>query len=129
MSINRAFLAGNIGREIKERRNGDKLVVSFSLATDRYKGNGEKPDTDWHKVVVFGVLAETVLRECKSGNRITVEGNIRYRSYIKTNETANTWVTEIIADRIFFSSSPKSKPAKAPTESQDASYGDDDYEL
>ena len=59
--INKVMLLGRLGKEPEVRYTQDgSMVVNFSLATDEsYKKDGEKVQkTEWHKIVVFGKLAE-----------------------------------------------------------------------
>jgi single-strand DNA-binding protein len=83
--MNRTILIGYVGRdpEVKFLANGTP-VANFSLATDdSYKDkNGEKQKrTDWHRIVIFGKLAEVVQKYVKKGAQLALEGKVQTRSW------------------------------------------------
>ncbi|HDR04486.1 MAG TPA: single-stranded DNA-binding protein [Candidatus Marinimicrobia bacterium] len=101
-SANRVVLVGHLGKEPEFRHTAnDKVVANFSLATTVRSKNdkGEFVDnTDWHRVVVWGNLAEYVKTLLK-GQMVYVEGRITYRDYVD-KENIKRYVTEIWADTI-----------------------------
>ena len=81
------MLIGNVGKEPDVRYyDTDQAVAQFPLATTE-RGytlqNGTKvPDhTDWHNLVVWRGLAKVVEKHVHKGDKLYVEGRIRYRSY------------------------------------------------
>ena len=69
-SVNKVILVGNLGRdpEIRKMQSGDS-VANLSLATseswnDRQTGE-KKEKTEWHRVVIFGKLADIAERYLK----------------------------------------------------------------
>ncbi len=111
MSLNKAMLIGNVGKDPEVRyannqtSSGDQTaprVASFPLATsDRYRdrsGNVHE-NTEWHNIVAWRGLADTVEKFVRKGTQIYVEGRIRTRSW--TDQTgAKRYTTEIVADNI-----------------------------
>ena len=108
MSINKAILVGNVGRDPdiryfdkeSERKNS---VASFTLATTERGytlANGTQvPDrTEWHNIVAWRGLAELAEKYIRKGSQIYVEGKITTRSWEKEGITRYT--TEIVADTI-----------------------------
>lgn len=98
MSLNKACLLGNVGSdpEIKVFENGNK-VANFSIATSENWKNkeGEKQmSTEWHKVAVFGKLADIVEKYVKKGQQLYVEGKIKTRSWGDGSEKKYT--TEVV---------------------------------
>ena len=95
---NKVQLLGNIGQapEIKEITGGKK-VANFSLATNEVwrDANGEKQiETQWHRIVAWGKLAELIEKYTTKGSEIMVEGKLINRSYVdKNNDTK--YITEI----------------------------------
>jgi single-strand DNA-binding protein len=95
---NKVQLVGNIGNapEIKEIAGGKK-VANFSMATNEvYKNaNGEKQtETQWHRMVAWGKLAELIEKYTTKGSEIMIEGKLINRSYVdKNNETK--YITEV----------------------------------
>lgn len=98
-SINKAILIGNVGKQpdIRTMQNGGK-VANFSLATsERWtdKGSGEKKErTEWHRIVVFGNLAEVVEKYVHKGSKVYVSGAIQTRKYEKDGQ--DHYTTEIV---------------------------------
>ena len=81
MSLNKAMLIGNLGRdpEIKYLQTGT-TVATFSLGTnEKYKDkNGETKETvEWHNITCFGKLAEIVGEYLSKGSHVYIEGSIR----------------------------------------------------
>lgn len=104
MSINKAILIGNVGRDPELRRNAANGhdVASFSLATNktwRDKATGErKQSTEWHRVVVFAEgLVKVVEDYVRKGSRIFVEGEIKTRRWTD-RAGVERFTTEIVVD-------------------------------
>lgn len=104
MSLNKAMLIGNVGKDPEVRTlDGGKMVATFSLATTE-KGytlqNGTTvPDrTEWHNIVVWGGLAKVVQQYVRKGSSLYIEGKIRTRNYDKDGQ--KKYVTEIFADNM-----------------------------
>lgn len=101
--VNKVILVGNLGKdpEVRAMDSGRK-VANFPLATtESYKdrdGNRQE-QTEWHNVVFWGPIAETIERYLKKGSQIFVEGRIRTRSYQdKDNQTR--YITEIMGQNL-----------------------------
>ena len=80
MSINKAIVVGNLGRdpEVRALPSGQN-VANFSVATKaRFKDqNGEQQErTEWHRVVAFGKLADNCQRLLSKGRQVYVEGRL-----------------------------------------------------
>ena len=85
MSVNKVILVGRLGRDPESRFTASgQAVCNFSLATDRsYKDrNGQtQKQTEWHKIVVWGKLAEICQKYLKKGSQIFIEGRIQSRQW------------------------------------------------
>ena len=85
MSVNKVILVGRLGRDPESRFTGSgQAVCNFSLATDRsYKDrNGQTTkQTEWHKIVAWGKLAEICQKYLKKGSQIFIEGRIQSRQW------------------------------------------------
>lgn len=85
-SVNKVILIGNCGKdpEIRAMQNGGK-VANVSIATSeswKDKATGEKKEkTEWHRIVVFGPLADIVERYVKKGSKIYVSGALQTRKW------------------------------------------------
>lgn len=103
MSLNKVMLIGNVGQDPNVRYlEGNAKVASFTLATtERFKDrSGQlRENTEWHNIVVWRGLADTVEKYVHKGTQLYVEGRIQSRSY--DDKTGNKrYVTEIIADNV-----------------------------
>ena len=103
--MNKVMLIGNVGQEPEVRYVDQGVAVArLSLATSE-KGytlqNGTQvPDhTDWHTVLLWRKLAEIVEKYVHKGDRMYIEGRIRYRSY-DDKQGQRRYVTEIWADNL-----------------------------
>jgi single-strand DNA-binding protein len=76
-SVNKVILVGNVGKDadVRNTKKGD-VIVSFSLATSEKWDGGE--DTQWHRVDVFGKLANAIQDYVKKGRQVYVEGQLVY---------------------------------------------------
>lgn len=101
MSVNKAILVGNVGKdpEIRYLESG-VAIARFSLATSEvYKNkDGEKiSNTEWHNIVLWRGLAEIAEKYVKKGSQLFIEGRIKTRSY--TDKDGNIkYTTEIVGD-------------------------------
>ena len=111
MNLNKAFIVGNITRdpELKSLPNGGN-VCNFSVATNRTwtdKSSGKKEQaTEFHNIVVFGKMADTVAQYMRKGSQILVEGRIQTRSW-EGKTGGKQYRTEIVAESIQFGAKPK----------------------
>ena len=84
--INKVILVGNLGAkpEIKYAANGN-AVANLSVATsDSWtdKNTGQKQErTEWHRVSLFGKLAEVAAQYTDKGSKVYVEGKLETRKY------------------------------------------------
>jgi single-strand DNA-binding protein len=102
--LNQAQIIGHVGRDpdVRSLQNGD-TVASFSIATTekwKDKSTGEQREaTEWHRVSVFGKLAEIVQKWVKKGSLVYVSGKIVTRKYQDKDGTEKQ-VTEIRVDSL-----------------------------
>lgn len=101
-SVNKVILVGNLGADPETRysTSGDAVCNIRMATTDRIrdKTSGEyKENTEWHRVVFFGKLAETASQYLKKGRQIYVEGRIRTNKW-QDKEGNERYTTEIIAN-------------------------------
>jgi single-strand DNA-binding protein len=99
-SVNKVILIGNLGRdpEIRTMQNGGK-VANLSLATSetwRDKASGERKEkTEWHRVVIFGNLAEIAEKYLKKGSKVYVSGSLQTRKWTDQSGTEK-YTTEVV---------------------------------
>ncbi len=116
MSVNKAILIGNIGRDVELRHTpGGMAVAKFSLATNERRKDKEgnwQDQTEWHNIVAFGKLAEFCGQYLGKGRTVYVEGSIRTRTY-DDDKGNRRYFTEIISQTIRFVG-PKPQGGAAP---------------
>ncbi len=99
-SLNQVNLIGRLGQdpEFKALQNGG--VANLSLATSekwRDKQSGEQKEaTEWHRVVVYGKLAEICRDYLSKGGLIYIEGSLKTRKW-QDQSGQDRYTTEIVA--------------------------------
>lgn len=100
--VNKVILIGNLGADpdIRYLGSGDP-VANISVATSeswRDKQTGQQQDrTEWHRIVVYGKMADVVSKYMKKGTKVYIEGSLRTRKWQdKTGQERYT--TEIICN-------------------------------
>lgn len=103
--MNKVMLIGNVGKdpEVKYVDQG-VAVATVALATSErgytLQNGTQVPDrTDWHTVILWRGLAEVVGKYVHKGDKLYVEGRVRYRSY-DDKQGQRRYVTEIWADNL-----------------------------
>ncbi|MBQ0761708.1 single-stranded DNA-binding protein [Marinobacter psychrophilus] len=100
--INKVILIGNLGQDPDTRYtpNGN-AVVNLSIATDEsYKDRqtGQMvPKTEWHKIVMFGKVAEVAGQYLRKGSKIYVEGKLQTRKW-QNKDGQDVYTTEVVVD-------------------------------
>lgn len=112
-SVNKVMLIGNLTRDVELRHTKEGTPVSsFALATNRNwtQESGEKrEETDFHRIVAWGKLAELCEKYLKKGRKVYVEGRLHSHSSTD-NEGLQKAVTEInISDMVMLDSKPQEK--------------------
>lgn len=103
-SVNKVILIGNLGRDPETRYapSGD-AICNITLATSetwKDKTTGEKREqTEWHRVVFFGRLAEIVAQYLRKGSPVYVEGRLQTRKW-QDKDGHDRYTTEIRADEM-----------------------------
>jgi len=103
-SVNKVILVGNLGRDPETRYMPDgAAITNVSVATSfqwNDKASGEKKEeTEWHRVVFRGKLAEVAGEYLKKGSQVYVEGRLRTRKW-QDKEGQDRYTTEIVGDRM-----------------------------
>lgn len=125
MAINKAIILGFVGQAPQVRNVSETIkVADFRLATtEKWKDkNGEaKEQTEWHNVVCFRGLADTVAKYVQKGHQLYVEGKLRTREY--EGKTGKQYRTEIVADNIQILTRPASNQAPGAPANPAVNYG------
>lgn len=101
-SLNKVMLIGNLGKdpELKYTPSG-QAVATFSLATTRKwrdKEGGDKEDTQWHNVKVWGRTAEVANQYLKKGRQVFIEGRLETRQYEQDGQ--KKYFTEVVCEQM-----------------------------
>ena len=100
--VNKVILVGNLGQdpEVRYMPNGG-AVANITLATSeswRDKATGEmKEQTEWHRVVLFGKLAEVAGEYLRKGSQVYIEGQLRTRK-LTYQSGAEKYTTEVVVN-------------------------------
>lgn len=100
--VNKVILVGNLGQdpEVRYLPSGG-AVANITLATSeswRDKATGEqKEQTEWHRVVLFGKLAEVAGEYLRKGSQVYIEGQLRTRKWTDQSGT-DKYTTEVLVN-------------------------------
>ena len=103
MSLNKAMIIGNLGRdpEMRYTPNG-QAVTQFTVAVNHnYKDStGEwKEETEWFRVVAWAALAERTAENLRKGRKVYVEGRLQTRSW-EDKDGQKRYTTELVASTV-----------------------------
>lgn len=106
--VNRSLLVGHITADPELRTTPNGIATTrITVAVNRMpNANGERI-ADFINVVVWRKQAENVVKYCKKGSHIGVEGRLQSRSYDAQDGTRK-YVTEVVADNVVFLGSKSS---------------------
>ena len=115
--VNKVILVGNLGKDPETRyMPSGSAVTNLTLATSeswKDKQTGEQQDrTEWHKIAMFGRLAEIAAEYLRKGSQIYIEGKLRTRKW-QDKEGKDRYTTEIVADEMQMLGSRGGAPAGA----------------
>lgn len=102
--VNKAILVGYLGKdpETHHAQTG-KTVVNLSVATSeswKDKQTGERQEkTEWHRVVMFGPVADIAETYLSKGSLVYLEGKIQTNKW-EDNDGATRYTTEIVAHQM-----------------------------
>ena len=121
-SVNKVILVGHLGGDPEVRYTaGGQAVANFNLATSENWNDkqGQKQErTEWHRIVVWGKLAELCGEYLSKGRLVFVEGGLQTRTW-DDKEGKKRYTTEIVAREVKFLG-PRSE-GRAPEASKEAS--------
>lgn len=99
--VNKVILVGNCGQDPETRYTPDGMAITtLSLATSeswKDKQTGQQQErTEWHRVVLYGRVAEIAGEYVGKGSQIYIEGKLRTRKWEK--DGVERYTTEIVVD-------------------------------
>lgn len=112
MSVNKVILVGRLGAdpELKTLSSGQS-VANFNIATSEnwVDRDGQKQErTEWHRIVVWGKLAEVCRQHLGKGRQVYVEGKLQTRSW-EDQQGQKRYTTEVTASIVQFLGAPSER--------------------
>ncbi len=102
-SVNKVMVLGNLGRDPETRYTADgAAITSASVATTRRWKNGAgemQEETEWHRLVFFGRLAEIAGEYLKKGSPVFVEGHLKTRKW-EDKDGNDRYTTEVVVENL-----------------------------
>ena len=102
--VNKAIIVGTLGQDpdVKYTASGSP-VVNISVATNenwKDKQTGEAQErTEWHRIVIFGKLAEIAAQYLRKGSQVYFEGKIQTRKW-QDKDGQERYTTEVVANEM-----------------------------
>jgi single-strand DNA-binding protein len=134
--INKVILVGHLGADPETRyMPSGSAVTNLRVATSeswKDKTSGEQQErTEWHRVAMFGRLAEIAAEYLRKGSQVYIEGSLRTRKW-QDKEGGDRYSTEVIANEMQMlggrsdaSAPARSSQPKAPAAIADAGPPDE----
>ena len=102
--INKVIIVGNLGQDPDTRyMPSGGAVTNMTVATNeswKDKQTGEQKDrTEWHKVAMFGRLAEIAAEYLRKGSQVYIEGKLQTRKW-QDKDGNDRYTTEIVANEM-----------------------------
>ena len=102
-SVNKVILVGNLGRDAELRYTpGGAAVATLNMATTETwndKSGQRQEKTEWHRVVFWGKVAESLTEYLTKGKQVYVEGRLETRQW-NDKDGNKRYTTEIKGDKI-----------------------------
>jgi single-strand DNA-binding protein len=100
--VNKVILVGRLGRDPETRyTSSGQAVCNFTMATDEnFKSRtGERQQrTEWHRIVMWGKLAEIAQQYLKKGALVYIEGRLQTRQWDDKRDGSKKQTTEVVAN-------------------------------
>ena len=135
--VNKVILVGNLGTdpELRYASNGNAMC-NLSLATStswKDKNTGDMQErTEWHRVSMFGKLAEIAGQYVRKGSKLYIEGRLQTRKW-QDKDGNDRYTTEVVANEMQMldgrssggDTSAPAQPANAAPSQPPADFDDD----
>lgn len=97
--LNQVQIIGTVGRDPEVRQAGNSRVANLSVATSEKwtdKSTGDRKEkTEWHRVTVWGALADIVEKYVRKGDKIFLQGKLQTRKWTD-KDGVEKYTTEIV---------------------------------
>jgi len=102
--VNKAIIIGHLGNDPDARQTANgTAVTNMSVATSEQwkdKQSGERKEhTEWHRIALFGRLAEVAAEYLHKGSKVYIEGRISTRKW-QDQQGNDRYSTEIVASEL-----------------------------
>jgi single-strand DNA-binding protein len=119
--VNKVILIGNLGADPETRYlPSGGAVTNVRLATSESwtdRNTGQKQErTEWHRVVLFGKVAEIAAEYLKKGSLVYLQGRLQTRKW-QGDDGQDRYTTEIVAERMKMLGGKGEREAQAGTAS------------
>jgi single-strand DNA-binding protein len=102
-SVNKVILVGNLGRDAELRYTpGGAAVATLNMATTEVwndKGGQRQEKTEWHRVIFWGKVAESLTEYLTKGKQVYIEGRLQTRQW-DDKDGNKRYTTEIRGDKL-----------------------------
>ena len=103
-SINKVIIIGNAGKDSEVRYLADgSAVTNITVATSekwKDKASGEQKEaTEWHRIVMYGKVAEIAGQYVKKGTSAYYEGKLKTRKWTD-KDGVDKYTTEVVCDKL-----------------------------
>ena len=128
-SVNKVILVGNLGQDPESRFTPQgTAVTNLSVATNEtWKNqNGESQDkTEWHRIVMYGKMAETAAEYMKKGQMVYVEGRLETNEWEDQNQVKRK-TTQVRCDNFTMLGRRQMQPQETESDNHSSMNSDDD---
>ncbi|MEW6055647.1 MAG: single-stranded DNA-binding protein [Bdellovibrionota bacterium] len=130
MSVNKVLIIGRLGSnpEVRFTPSG-AAVANFSVATNESwndKSGQKQERTEWHRVVVWGKLAQLCGEYLAKGRQVYVEGRLQTRQW-QDKDGQTKYTTEVIANTIQFLGAAGERGAAPSAQAGGGNKASDDF--
>lgn len=129
--INKVILVGRLGGDPEVKAIGQgSTVAQFNVATSEnwVDKSGQKQErTEWHRIVVWGKLAEICGKHLSKGRQVYVEGRLQTRNW-EDKQGQKRYTTEIIANTVQFLGAAGERSAHSGASSSGGGSADMDFQ-
>jgi len=124
--LNKVMLIGNLGKDPEVRYTpGGQAVANFTIATNESwtdKAGAKQERTEWHRIVVWGKVAELCGEYLTKGRQVYVDGRLQTREW-NNKEGVKQYTTEIVANQVLFLSGGERGPGQGRKGSGENDFG------
>ncbi len=128
--VNKVIIVGRLGTDPEVKTVGsNQTVARLSVATSEnwVDKEGQKQErTEWHKIVVWGRLAEICGKHLAKGRQVYLEGRLQTRSW-EDQQGQKRYTTEIVANTVQFLGAPSERDAGGARTERGNDFGHQDF--